>query len=529
MKRWLPRISRRWLIAAVVVYLLTAVVLYSLLGYAPRFRVDSPEPPPKYGRTSMQVVGFSTDGRLFATHLPVYNEEDEQVGLHIRLRDAGTGELKRQWQSPWPVVNGAAFSPNSRFYVVQGVNLSVRVWDVETGKVVFALNDVPEGDCLLPCFCFSPDGRTLVLPVPGKLHFIDTQTWRERTSLAIDNHKKFYELVTRLAVMFDTSKVGPAEFDPCRFSPDSRTLFWPMEDTAQTMVVYCLNIIDVATGTLRLQLRNASDALFTPDSKRLVVWEDEYLRIHDATTGKELCRTSFKSGSMTKAWFCPRTGRLYALLQEYSLNRKQHLVAWDYDGTTLRECQRFTFNQGTVSPDKRQLASLTKINGSDPAAFHLHVHQVDTGIVTGLGTVPRYASQREFSPCGRVLATDFSRDERETAPQSWHKQFHEWLTGKPQPSDDMMREYIAGTLDLRVWDLETGKESALPVYHAMGFSPDGKTMVTLNADYEVDFWHVPPRRPWLAILSYAFLPAFLMCCFSWWRTRRRIRDGAASA
>src|SRR5262249_14899011 len=144
-------------------------------------------------------------------------------------------------------------------------------------------------------------------------------------------------------------------------------------------------------------------------------------------------------------------------------DHKMHLVAWSFDGTILREIERRTFYQGWISSDKKALAFLTKIEGSEPQTCRLQFYQLDNGKMLDLGTVPDTRWHSEFSPRGRFLLVDIDREEREPSTiRNWFQQWKERLTGKPLSPDDHLRNRIIESLDMRVWDLTTGKETALP-------------------------------------------------------------------
>src|SRR5262249_56678796 len=59
---------------------------------------------------------------------------------------------------------------------------------------------------------------------------------------------------------------------------------------------------------------------------------------------------------------------------------------------------------------------------------------------------------------------------------------------------------FSGNIVVRVWDLSTGRESAVLRGHEQDvtdavFSPDGKVLVTCSRDHTARLWQVPPGTP----------------------------------
>jgi RNA polymerase sigma factor (sigma-70 family) len=126
---------------------------------------------------------------------------DGQVATNtIRLRDVTSGKELRHWETPQRIVETIAVSPDGKLLALGGVNESLRVWEIATGRERAELRAADEG--WVSAVAFSPDSRTLAVALgSGPISLCETATGKERRR-------------------FDS---GP-NFAQVAFAPDGKTL-----------------------------------------------------------------------------------------------------------------------------------------------------------------------------------------------------------------------------------------------------------------------------------------------------------------
>jgi WD40 repeat protein/serine/threonine protein kinase len=269
--------------------------------------------------TPMQVT-FSPDG----AHLAAAIDSGTLGG--VKVWDLKTGRLVRtlpeQAATPlFPPKEGLypwagapcfalAYSPDGKRLASGGVDRSVRVWEAETGKQVFALG---EHTGTVNSVAFSRDGRRLVsasgglrvnLRGPGELNPLnlpsddpqavpDVKVWDAATGK---------ELLT-LSLPHRPNAVA--------ISPDGEVIATALQDN--TARVY-----DATTGkeirALRGHTRSLFGVAFSPDGHRLVTGggSDESVKLWDAKTGEEIMTLSRGDDAVRSVAFSPDGHKIVA-------------------------------------------------------------------------------------------------------------------------------------------------------------------------------------------------------------------------
>jgi len=185
------------------------------------------------------TLAFSPDGKTLVASL------DEQAGLwnpataQLRTQLVGPAEDDRKTHSHGHnALRDVVFSPDGRLLATLSFyGGSVKLWDGWSGKLVAQLGDGARS------LAFSPDGRLLAL---GGL--------RKTVNL----HDANAGNVVR------TFQGDADEFTSVGFSPDARLL--AASDAKNTYVW------DVATGSLKHKIPNATTATFSPDGHTLATF-----------------------------------------------------------------------------------------------------------------------------------------------------------------------------------------------------------------------------------------------------------------
>ncbi len=257
----------------------------------------------------IQALDSSRDGKILVT-----GGDDGMV----RLWDAATGGKKLSIPAHLDAVRAVAFSPDGKWVASAGgprdnmnqdpefesnADRSVRLWDVETGKLVRFL-EPPE--TFVRSMRFSPDGRSLLGEDDGGT----TSRW------AVPTGK-----VLRRFSPPNASRYRPS---PLAFSPDGRMLVASADH-------HEVRFLDAADGTeLRRwpdEIDDVYDLKFTPDGKTLLLG-GYCLRCRDAE-GKERPQFIGHRRAVHQVTFTP-DGRFLSSVAEGG-----ELQAWSPDGSPL--------------------------------------------------------------------------------------------------------------------------------------------------------------------------------------------------
>jgi RNA polymerase sigma factor (sigma-70 family) len=445
---------------------------------------------------------FSPDGQLLAAreieggNFPAAKEKQS-----LCLLDAATGRLRRRIRTDGFVL---AFSPDAK-WVANGSDDddgTVRVWQVETGRQVFALRGHETGVGL---GAFTPEGRTLI---------------------TVDRGRKIYHWNMADGTLKKSLGIAPPTFRALRLSPDGRT-FAVVPASREAVRLY-----DTETGKLRCTLQGDPAAArygvaFTPDGRTLVTnWAKEWpeqmtISLWNTTTGKPLRRFTVPDAGVLDL-SCAPDGRTLATSGQASAFRLwdsvtgKPLLTWPAHSAPIQALAFVPDGRHLVSSDGQTLR-LWEV----PSGRHLrqlswgpYYHQHDLAIAADGRSVlaGSYIRVRQLELPGGEERRLFLLDEHpekllpkptNTLPGHTVQRLGLSADGRsaicisavPRELQHGRARYLTGVYEAHIWDIATGRLLARRELgnslHLLGITPGSTATIELHST-------LPPQGPyWL--------------------------------
>jgi WD40 repeat protein len=242
-------------------------------------------------------VAFSPDGkylaggRLVRSNTENKDKKSKKKGrpepvielVTLTLWDAVSGEAVRTFNGQTHPVNRVLFSPNGKHLasVATGDDshqAEVKLWDVETGKAVWALKHPIRIGVQIQHMVFSRDGKRLIVLTPKAVTFWDAATGKEVLGHTwSDSTRAVSSDGNRLVTVRDTVSDG-----------------WVPGSTVE--------VRDAISGEVVLTLKGHTGsvygATFSPDGTRIATASfDRTVRLWDAVSGQEVLTLRGHGGS----------------------------------------------------------------------------------------------------------------------------------------------------------------------------------------------------------------------------------------
>jgi WD40 repeat protein len=404
-----------------------------------------------------EAIAFSPDGRYLATG---------GVDQTIKIWDVATGRELRTLTGHVRAVKAVAFSPDAKLLASGGADGKIKLWEIASGSEVGGL---PGHTQAVNALVFSRDGRWLA-------------------SGGADFAVKLWDVAARRE---ERSLVGHTGWVlALAFSPDGSLL---------------------ASGSLDATIR-----LWSLSSKR------KPLALEQHTAGVKSLAFS-PDGAMLASGGLDHKAWLWRLPKAKPIKRGlEHsggvlAVAFSLDGAELLTCaedrtiRRFNAanpNEASVLPDK------TGLNKFEIAVFSPDGHQIAASVglpAVELRQVSTNSITRTFeSRVNPILSVAFSPDGRWLATGNTDTTITLWdvasgravalYSGNEGSVTSVVFSPDSGRLasgaiggKITLWDISTGRESRPWVAHANGvnslaFTPDGQQLISSGVDDAIRIW-----------------------------------------
>jgi RNA polymerase sigma factor (sigma-70 family) len=425
----------------------------------------------------VREIVFSPEGKTLATA----TEESDPA---VRIWDVATGQVRKTLVFDKPLTyrgRPMSFAPDGRRLAV-GTSASVGpkktaeiigIWDVDSGSRPLVIRDV-HGDTLTS-LAFAPDGKTLLSGGSDSRPNRDERRPGEKL-----------ELSPKIRVWDASTGRSMREFDMahleghCAFtvSRDGRTLTSLHPDR---LIVWDL-AASKAIRTIPIERYDPGVGIggclaMSPDVRILAAARgDNAVHLWDLETGRLLVeQPGAHQGEITSVAIAPdgrliATGDLNGLILLSDATRGKYASRVDLGGRGFVRSVQF-------APDGRTLAGAAMYFDREAFGFR--------GIVR-LWELPGGTVRREFQLDADPVQLAYSPDGRRLAIAT---------AGVPDPP----RGAFGGDEGIQVFEIANGRkciglrDRRGPVY-AMAFSPDGKTLASVEADMIFRFWDLATGR-----------------------------------
>ena len=442
-------------------------LLFSVLLYSQTIHAEViGKPFVQLGHVSGAInsVAFSPNGRYFLSA-----SDDRSV----KLWDVNSGKVIRTYFGHDEAVHSVVFSPDGRLFL-SGSEISMKIRDVTTGKILHEFPGV-----FIQAIFFSPDGQYLLSGAGGET--ISVSQWDAASGkeiVTVSGHSKF----SRPLVFSPDGQYVISAPDPRLYSEYDQSGRILSSDAA-TMA-----LVEVSSGREIRIFAGHTDyirsAAFSPDGRLLASsGNDMTLKLWDVATGDEIREYSDQSTLADAMDYAHDLlavelerelgNSVWGMEEEIRNKHSAYAVAFSSDGQRL------------ISGRKNRLRLWDVSTGKMIREFTVHSDQI---------------SAFGFSPDGRfILASGDSglklwkvANGKEVEEYSGDS---DWITSLSFSPDGS--RLVSGSSDssIRLWDLSTSTMAQRYTGHSdsvisVAISPDGNAVLSGSSDMSMRLWEI---------------------------------------
>lgn len=435
-------------------------------------------------------IRFSSDGHRLALVSGDPQIASPAQGSVVTVWDVESGEqLFNLSEEETGFVTFLVFAPDDEIFSTSGMDHSVRLWDGFTGQALGTLgwhsDDITE-------LAFSPDGRYLA-------------------SASLDGTYRLWK--TEVKPSFLDLPQQPSRFSTITFSPDGETLAIGGEDGT-------ISLWDHTTYEKRQEFHaheNPVERLgFNPNGRLLVSSGEEGLKLWDVASGERA--SAFATDVLTDNISALAFGHhgLAVAGRRYQAGTTEHQL-WVVDEQGLAEAIPIgPSSQVVVAPNGQVAATVSTEDGARDCKVKLW--DLETGTARTI-----YAHEPcevwaieeiAFSTSSEFAAARIrSRGDGFAAVWVWAVDSGQPVAtlGSIAPRVVLSPDgsYLAGMASLsgersavELWDVRAGQQWDVGYATALRFSPDGRTLVVIDApgggapyESEIVLWDLATKRP----------------------------------
>jgi WD40 repeat protein len=448
---------------------------------------------------SVQACAVTPDGR----HM-VSASRDQT--LKVWELESGRVVATLEGHTDW--VRACAVTPDGRHVVSASDDQTLKVWELGSGRAVATL----EGHAHWVNACaVTPDGRYVV----SASHDKTLKVWELATGCAVATLEGHTHSVNACAVTPDGRHVVSASHDKtlkvwelgsgrapttlnghtdyvraCAVTPDSRHVVSASDDTT-------LKVWELASGceltTLDGHTENARGCAVTPDGRHVVSASgDKTLKVWELTSGRALATLDGHTKSVSACAVTPNGRHVVSAsddktLKVWELGSGRALSTLDGHTDSVRACAVTPDGRHGVSASADQMLKVWDLaSGRAVATLEGHTHWVNACVVTPDG---RHVVSASDDKTLRVWELDSGRT---VATLEGHT---DWVTACAVTPDG--RHVVSASDDktLRVWELDSGRAVATLEGHtddvtACAVTPDGRHVISASHDKTLKIWEL---------------------------------------